>query len=340
MKTITNSMRSQSGLTLVELMVAMTIGMVLIGGTLFVYSNARAAYTTNENFALMQENARFALSIIEPDVQLAGYWGLHREPSVIIGNAIELNGDGEVLPDISSDCGDNWIVQFDQYIEGYNDVELPFTELACLDGGQNGNVQPGSDIFALRRVNGDAVEDTALVPGQYYLRSSEKPLSEVFLGTDQPTTMPDSSANYALVANAYYVSPTSVGSPAVSGSDEDTIPSLRRVQLVNRGGAAAMVDTEITTGVEDIQVQYGIGPPNAIGTRGGVNHYVSNIENLTAPNTTIRSMRIWLLMRSERPAVDYIDDKEYRLGDKIITPREDNYRRMVVSKTIFFRNLH
>ncbi len=77
-----------------------------------------------------------------------------------------------------------------------------------------------------------------------------------------------------------------------------------------------------------------------IGARGGVNVYVSDIENLVPPNNTVRSMRIWLLMRADRQEFDYLDDKEYQLGDKIIPAADDNYRRLVVSKTIFFRNLH
>lgn len=326
----TSIRRKQLGLTLVELMIAMTIGMVLIGGALFVYSSARAAYATNESYALMQENARFALSVIEPDVQLAGYWGLHRDPTVIIGSAKELEGRGEVLPGISNDCAENWIVRFDQHVEGYNNTGDTVDELACITPG---TIQPESDVFAIRRVGETAA--AALTAGQYYMRSSEAPLSEVFLGNTEPTTLPDSSANYPLVANAYYVSQDSIASEG-----EYSLPALRRVQLVELSSGPAMLDTEITTGVEDMQIQYGVGPANTTGTRSGVSVYISDLENLTPPNTTVRSMRIWLLMRSERESPDYIDDKEYRLGDKVIPAPNDNYRRTVASKTIFFRNLH
>ena len=328
--TFSSTLRTrQSGLTLVELMISMTIGLVLIGGTLFVYTSARGAYTTNESYALMQENARFALSVIEPDLQLSGYWGRHRDASVIVGSARER---ASVLGGITDDCGPNWVVQFDEYIEGFNDVTA-WNEWACVDGA---DIQPNSDVFAIRRVSERPVD--ALVDGQIYMRSSEAPLSEVFIGNNEPTSLPDSADNYAVIANAYYVSPLSL-SIAVGPNDE-AVPALRRIQLVSQAGVPTMLDTEITTGIEDMQIQYGIGPANVRGTRGAAQVYVSDISNLTPPNTTVRSMRIWLLMRAERLETGYIDDKTYQLGDKNIAAENDGFRRLVVSKTVFFRNQH
>ncbi len=322
----------QSGVTLVELMISMTIGLVLIGGALFVYSSARAAYTTNESYALMQENARFALSVLEPDVQMAGYWGQHRDPTEITGSAKDRELSGIPLTGIGNDCAANWVVQFDRHIEGFNDVDGSVEDWSCID---RGTITEGSDVFAIRRVEGAPA--IVLNAGQLYMRSSEKPLSEVFNGSDpEPTSLPDSAKNYALVANAYYVRP---GSP---GSDTEPVkqPALRRVSLTTVGTTSTMRDNEVTTGIEDMQIQYGIGPANVLGVRSGANVYVSDIESLTLPNNTVRSMRIWLLMRAERQEFDYIDDKSYQLGDKIIPATGDHYRRLVVSKTIFFRNLH
>lgn len=328
--TLSSTLRiRQSGLTLVELMIAMTIGLVLIGGTLFVYTSARGAYATNESYAMMQENARFALSVIEPDLELAGYWGQHREASVIVGSAQERS---TVLGPVANDCGPNWVVQFDEHIEGYNDVTA-WNEWDCLEASR---ILDNSDVFAVRRVSETPVG--ALDDGQVYLRSSEAPFSEVFIGDNQPDSFPDSASNYAVIANAYYVSPLSL-SIAVGPNDE-AVPALRRIQLVSQAGGPAMLDTEITTGIEDMQIQYGIGPPNVTGVRGGASVYVSDISNLTPPNTVVRSVRIWLLMRAERPETGYIDDKPYQLGDKTIAAKNDGFRRLVASKTVFLRNQH
>ncbi|MGH8608491.1 MAG: PilW family protein, partial [Gammaproteobacteria bacterium] len=43
------------GFSLVEMMVAMTIGLVLAGAGIAMYSNSRAAYTVNESVSRLQE---------------------------------------------------------------------------------------------------------------------------------------------------------------------------------------------------------------------------------------------------------------------------------------------
>ena len=56
----------QQGLSLVELMVALTISVVLIFGATQVYVDSRNAYNVNESIARLQENARYAMSVIDP----------------------------------------------------------------------------------------------------------------------------------------------------------------------------------------------------------------------------------------------------------------------------------
>ncbi|SEJ23743.1 PilW family protein [Nitrosomonas eutropha] len=67
--------RSQQGLTLVEMMVAMTIGLVLLGGVITVLTASQQTYRVNEALARMQENARYAFQLLSRDIRMAGYWG-------------------------------------------------------------------------------------------------------------------------------------------------------------------------------------------------------------------------------------------------------------------------
>lgn len=64
---------SQRGLTLVELMVALVLGLFLLAvvGTLFLGS--KQTYRTQENLARMQENGRFVLDLLGRNVREAGY---------------------------------------------------------------------------------------------------------------------------------------------------------------------------------------------------------------------------------------------------------------------------
>lgn len=65
----------QHGFGLVELMVAMTLGLVVLVAVGYLYIGSRQAFRTNDNMARMQENARYALDIMARDIRMAGYIG-------------------------------------------------------------------------------------------------------------------------------------------------------------------------------------------------------------------------------------------------------------------------
>lgn len=65
--------RQQLGLSLVELMVALVLGLVLMTGIIQVFLSSRQTYASNEAMARMQENGRFALEFISRSARLAGY---------------------------------------------------------------------------------------------------------------------------------------------------------------------------------------------------------------------------------------------------------------------------
>ncbi len=65
----------QAGLSLVELMVAMLISLILLGGVLQVFLSSKDMYRTNTAVARAQEAGRFATDFIAFDVRQAGYKG-------------------------------------------------------------------------------------------------------------------------------------------------------------------------------------------------------------------------------------------------------------------------
>jgi len=62
----------QHGLTLVELMVSLVLGLVLIGGVLNIFVSNRETYRVNENLTRMQENARTGFDFMARDLREAG----------------------------------------------------------------------------------------------------------------------------------------------------------------------------------------------------------------------------------------------------------------------------
>lgn len=62
----------QSGLTLIELMVSLVLGLVLVGGVLNIFVSNRETYRVNENLTRMQENARTGFDFMARDLREAG----------------------------------------------------------------------------------------------------------------------------------------------------------------------------------------------------------------------------------------------------------------------------
>lgn len=67
------TLKSQQGLSLIELMIAITLGMVIMGAALQFMLSTRQTYDLNDDISRIQENGRMALDIMVKDIQLAGY---------------------------------------------------------------------------------------------------------------------------------------------------------------------------------------------------------------------------------------------------------------------------
>ena len=68
-----SNIRSQRGLSLVELMIAMLIGLILIAGLLRVLIYSKDQFSTNSGLAYVQETGRTATNLIAFDIRNAGY---------------------------------------------------------------------------------------------------------------------------------------------------------------------------------------------------------------------------------------------------------------------------
>lgn len=64
--------RAQKGMTLIELMVALVLGLLLIGGFVNIFISSRQAFRTNEALARMQENGRVGSEMLLREIRAAG----------------------------------------------------------------------------------------------------------------------------------------------------------------------------------------------------------------------------------------------------------------------------
>ncbi|MBB3180506.1 PilW family protein [Variovorax sp. Sphag1AA] len=68
------SLAQQSGLGLIELLIAVTIGLFIVLGLSALFLNMKQAYTSQDQLAQLQDNERLALTILTTTIQSAGYF--------------------------------------------------------------------------------------------------------------------------------------------------------------------------------------------------------------------------------------------------------------------------
>ena len=84
------------GFSLIELMVAITIGGILMGGAVSLFITNKETYTVTTDLSRMQESARFALDLIVRDVRMAGFFGCHDDLANITNSVTTPGVDGEL----------------------------------------------------------------------------------------------------------------------------------------------------------------------------------------------------------------------------------------------------
>ncbi len=323
----------QAGVGLIELMVSLVIGLFLVLGAVTVYNQSRNAYRASEGVARLQETARLAMDVIETDIRMANYWGMGNRAEYIVNRAAAGQpapaGWAPLQQANASRCGganSNWMINLEEYIGGSNNAYT----LACAAS----NYQPASDVVFIRRANETAPQtldlnrvylQTSRIQGTLFVPACNDPTSPACIPADY---LPPQSASRELEAHVYYVS-----SQSTLRAD---VPSLRRKRLANINGLAAanvVIDEEIVPGVEDLQVRFGVDTNDDT----NIDQYVE--PGAVPANARVVSATIWLRIRAEDMDLSHRDETAYQYADMAAawTPN-DNFRRIVISKTIHIRN--
>jgi len=316
----------QSGLTMVELMVALAIGSFLMIGAIQIYNQSRQAFVINESIARVQETAQFAMDTLEADLRMASNWGRTSRPLAIEGSSIAGTANPLNLP-APSDCGESWALNLLMTVDGNNnEYDLP-----CSAQGGAG-AQANSDVFTVRRATVLPVEP---LDGRMQIQTT-RIQGQLFADGNIPATFSAAdSTTHNLIINTYYVA-----------ADSDLIPgtpTLRRKSLRGGGGGPVVIDEEVAPGVENLQIQLGID----VNEDNTVDRYVNPGDPVYdrdavgagyIPGARVMTARIWLVVRGITPEVGIRDASDYKPGDVDLGVPGDNFRRMMVSKTILLRN--
>lgn len=182
--------RRQAGLSLIELMIAMLIGLVLILGLVQVFGASRQAYQLSQGIARNQENGRFAVDFLSRDLRMAGHTGCVNDQQLLTANAAgnPIGGNIRSLFLNQADRNSNNVaaapfpLRFDVAIQGFdaNGTEPEDTLAVSTTPGTagSGDFSPalpadlaalnpivGSDIVVLRYFSPEETKIQGFAPG-------------------------------------------------------------------------------------------------------------------------------------------------------------------------------
>jgi type IV pilus assembly protein PilW len=316
--------RAQLGLTLIELMVSITIGLVVVGAVTYLYIGSRGAYRGNEALARMQDAGRFALDSITRDVRRAGALGCGSLGSVAgqgaavnvnviaAGTGLAVGAGGQPVP-----------------IQGFEPSAyqpLPATAPSGWTAPAGAPAYWGGDVLQLQIASGVPVRVTA----------EDATAGTITLANN---TVPNGSGayfqgnNYAVLGNCsaaaifqVFGTPSAGASAVVSYASApvpltatgqfslaaDTYPTVQHYDQVTYylgqgpGGLPALyryslgtnTAEELVENIEDLDVVYGIG------TNGAITIYKKANSPMTAADfANVISVRVSLIAVGDQQGV-------------------------------------
>lgn len=334
---------SQTGLTLVELMVALALGMVITGAVLSLFLSSSQSAREDEQYRLKMESGRYAANLLRNELRMVDFWGM----------VVSIDDIVTSLTPTSGGCADTLgLMNQGQALllnDGHDSTSTPqFTACAAMTTNQ----VAGTDQLVIKKVTSEptarAIVDRADLDGDgdtgetLTLGASDLETGVVYLratATDGRIIADASSANapalgesdWRLDTRAYFIRDhfRQVG---------DGIPSLCRLSTVGTGLGNVETSTVdqaecLVPGIQDFNIELGLDTDN----NGTVDRYtetpsVSEMERAV-------SARISVLARAQRPITGYQNSKTYRLGMGTFRgPYNDGFYRSLFSVTVALRN--
>lgn len=359
--------RRQRGVTLVELMIALLLGLLLTAGIIQVFVGNRTTYAYNDGLSRIQENGRFALEFMAHSTRMAGYTGCLSDVPMFNN----LNG------------ADTFAFSLDVAVEGFNangtGPDITFQAAAvnpapstnagdwspALPAELTGRVLPGSDVLVVRNVSPEA---NSLV---FPFSDSAQVFVEQPHGFAQGQILVTTDCQKASVFQATNVRDTGFGVNLVHSQSGqftpgNSTPVWGSDQEYGEGAEVAAAETvafyigrsEVTGAPALFQLRLGRASDNTAGFF--AEELVDNVETMqvrygedTTGNSAVdtwqradqvlewsevRSVEISLLVRAPDEYGTDIDTAAYNLNRSIYAPVDDRRLRQVFSTTVGIRN--
>lgn len=326
------------GFSLVELMVAIVIGLILIAGVIQLFVNNNQMYRVQDAKARMQENGRYAMQILADNILSAGYTGCGTRSAIETTNT--LNDSGAFL----------W--NFGVAIQGNdatgNSQWTPNVDASIIDP------LSGTDILTVRRASPTSIRVTnhpgGSPPGSADIQVN--PGNNLQNGDIVLVTDCISSAVFQITSN----NPNTSGSLAHNTGQGTPGNSTQQLGKNYTGGFVARIDTisffirenpngvpalyqrtgtsnsiELVEGIENMQILFGLDTNN----NGSADVY-RPASNVPSWNQVV-SARVSLLVNSMVDNLTVDGPQTYEFNGQQITA-DDRQLRSVYTKTFTLRN--
>lgn len=299
----------QAGLSLVELMISLTIGLLLLLGLTTLVVQQSGSRDEMEKSGRQIENGRYAMQILHDDIQLAGFYGEYFPVSYS-------------TPDPCDSASLGWdpaTSTAPAAIYGYAGAATDPTPTACLN-----NYQPNTAVLVIRRTQTDTVAATAATAGTAYLQLSRcgTGTTAFVLGTGG-FTLKQKDCSTVTPLRQYVVRIYYISSCSVCGSD--TIPTLKMKELIN---GPSLTTTPLVEGIENMQFDYGVDSTGD----GSPDDYL--LAAAVTDWSNVMAVRVNLLARNNDPTSGHTDSKNYSLGGVGTVTPGGAYKRHAYSQLV------
>jgi prepilin-type N-terminal cleavage/methylation domain-containing protein len=317
-------LKRHSGFNLIELMVAMVIGIFLLAVVGSIVLSAQLSFNTSNRLVRVQQNGHLAKNMVTNDLKRARYMG-----SNMVLDAANLFGtEGQEAPAAGCDTTTTtWARMVMQGLFGVDDVQIAggstYACITALVSGAVGSYKRG-DILTVRYAAPWDV--STFVDDKLYIRSSFVS-SWIFLGINESNASNDESSFpdpikdvHELIAYSYYIGDSGRDCNSINGTVD--VDSLFRVSI-NAGNPTT---EEIFPGIEDFQVQFS--------TDGIVYVDANNVTDWDAVVAT----QFWLLAKSECEEIGLVDNNIRTLAGVTRPAPNDGFRRELYYSFVNHRN--
>ena len=334
-----------NGFSLIELLVAMTLGLFLIGGAITMFMSNSRTYNEQVSMSRLQENARFALDILMRDIRIAGYSGCSDDFNSVTNN-------------ISVDA--KQLLSFINAIEGIEQDSTTWKPSASTENITS--IKTGTDGIAVRYFQNlspltaamttiesdltiDATAAGGLLKSGDLLAVSDCGSADIFaLSADENAgiikhaevvtngtnnTTGNLSKLYLLDSSLMRViSRRYIIKDAANGQ-----PSLFRIQYLKDAitDNFSVIEQELIPGVDNMQILYGV----ATGVGDRLPDTYAKASDVTQWNNVV-SVRLALLLSTETDNFSALATSHNLLGEVISS--NDKRRRRMYTATVKIRN--